>query len=324
MPTTIASSECPFVFACDAGYAMQLATALRSLADANRSAWPLEIYILSSGFSESTKEKILLSQPAGSCSVHWAPVDVAQFAGFSILPHISSIAYARLLIPRVLPESISRALYLDTDILVLGDLAPLCQLDLQGAVVGAVVDQRLDSQVKLGRTTIDGLPFPHVQDYFNDGVLLIDVARWRSERIPEGALEYLKRYPDTIYGDQDSLNVACDGSWRKLHSGWNCYQIDLDQPLSEMAAAQRPNIIHFHGWSKPWDPRSLNVNAPFYESFRSRTLFRRTPVEKLSDTPIVMWSRIKRLIKRSVIAKRMWNRFRLRRSAHGSKSGVSA
>jgi lipopolysaccharide biosynthesis glycosyltransferase len=308
------------VLACDAGYAMQLASALRSIVEANRSGWPLEIYLLSSGFSESTKEKILLSQPAGSCSIHWAEVDVAQFAGYSTLPHISSIAYARLLIPSILPEQISRALYLDTDILVLGDLAPLCQIDLQGAVVGAVLDERLDTQTKLRNTTLNGLPFPCVKEYFNDGVLLIDVARWRSERIPEKALEYLGRCPSTIYGDQDALNVACDGAWKKLDSRWNYYQIDLRRPLPDIAAAQRPGIIHFHGWSKPWDPRSLNANAGFYESFRSRTMFARTPVEKFRDIPIILWSRFKRSLKRSVTVRRVWNRTRSRQLADGRKA----
>ena len=314
------TASCPLVLACDGGYAMQLATTLRSIAEANRRWWPLEIYILSNGFSESVKRKTIDSQPEGSCSIRWAPLDLTGFAGFSTLPHISTIAYARLLIPSVLPAGVSRALYLDADILVLDDLAPLCQLDLEGAVVGAVLDERLDTHVKLGNTCIAGLPLPSVRDYFNDGILLIDVAKWRSERIPEKALEYLERCPHTIYGDQDALNVACDSVWKNLDPRWNYYQIDLEKPLSDMTPAQRPGIIHFHGWSKPWDASSLNSNAGFYDNFRTRTLFARTPAKKLVQVPIVIWSRLKKLLKRSAIVGHVWNRLRSLQSRDGRNS----
>lgn len=287
---------------------MPLATAIRSIVEANRTSWPLEIYILSNGFAESAKRKIVDSQPVGSCSIHWAPVDLAGFAGFSTLPHISTMAYARLLIPSVLPAEVSRALYLDADILVLDDLAPLCALDLEGAVVGAVLDKRLDAQIKLGNTSIGGLPLPRVRDYFNDGVMLIDVEKWRSGRIPEKAMEYLERCPNTVYGDQDALNFACDGVWGKLGLRWNYYQIDLEKPLSEIAVPQLPAIVHFHGWSKPWDPSTLNLNAGFYDGFRSRTLFARTLSEKLGSVPTVFWSQLKRVLKRSGTFRRVWKR----------------
>ena len=307
--------NCPLILACDGGYAMPLATTIRSIVEANRRSWPLEIHILSNGFTEGAKGKIVDSQPVGSCSIHWTPVNLAGFAGFSTLPHISTMAYARLLIPSVLPAEACRALYLDADILVLDDLSPLCGFDLEGAVVGAVLDQRLDTHIKLGNTSIGGLPLPRVRDYFNDGVMLIDVEKWRSGRIPERAIEYLERCPNTIYGDQDALNFACDGVWGKLDLRWNYYQIDLEKPLSEVAAPQLPGIVHFHGWSKPWDPGSLNVNAGFYDGFRSRTLFARTLSEKFLSVPIVMWSHAKKALKRSTTVSRVWERLHSLRPA---------
>ena len=240
---------------------MPLATTLRSLMEANPNAWPLEIYILSHGFSEDTKSRILDSLPQGSCSIHWVPVDLTPFTGFSTLDHISSTTYARLLIPSILPQEVSKVLYLDADLLILDDLQSVWSLDLEGAVMGAVSDERLDAYIKMGNTSLGGLPLPSVRDYFNAGVLLIDVAGWRSERIPEKALEYLKRCPNSIYSDQDALNVACDGLWKKLDSRWNFYQIDLQKRLADLSESERPGIIHFQGGQKPWDPRALNSNA---------------------------------------------------------------
>jgi lipopolysaccharide biosynthesis glycosyltransferase len=315
MPTPNSTVRCPFVLACDAGYAMPLATTLRSIAEANRSGWPFEVYILSDGFSENIKKKVIDSLPEGSASIHWLPVDLSAFARFSTLRHISTATYARLLIPTMLPDRVHRVLYLDADILVLDDLSPIQKLDLEGAVLGAVLDVRLNAHINMRDTSIAGLP--RVRGYFNAAVLLIDVARWRAGQVTEKALEYLRRYPHSPYSDQDALNVACDGLWKTIDHRWNHYQVDLEKPLSDLSAAQRPGIVHFHGGLKPWDARSLNLNAGFYDSFRSRTLFACTPEERLRRAPFMIWSRLKRILKRSNVLNYVWTRLRSRQSPDG-------
>jgi lipopolysaccharide biosynthesis glycosyltransferase len=307
--------SCPLVFACDGAWAMPLATALRSVAEANQKAWALEIYVLSHGLSEDIKGKIIDSLPKGSCSIRWVLVDLTPFARFSTLQHISKTTYARLLIPDILSKDIPRALYLDADVLVLDDLRPIWEVHLDGTVLGAVIDERVDTHIKIGNTSLAGWPLPRVRNYFNAGVLLIDLASWRAERISEKALEYLERCPHSVYSDQDALNVACDGVWKKLDPRWNYYQIDLEKPISDLSATQRPGIIHFHGWQKPWDPRTLNMNAQFYDSFRTRTLFACTFQERLRNVPLVAWSRMKRHLRRSVVISRVWNRLRLLQSS---------
>src|ERR1700727_2987164 len=104
MPLDNSTVSCPLVFACDPDYAMPLAAALLSVAEANRRAWPLQIYILSCGFPENVKAKVINFMHMGSCLIHWVPVDLAAFVGFSTLRHISSTTYARLLITSTLPE----------------------------------------------------------------------------------------------------------------------------------------------------------------------------------------------------------------------------
>ena len=286
---------------------MPLATTLRSVADANPRAWPLDVYILSGGFSEDTKRKITGSLPKESSSIHWVPLDLTPFSGFSTLRHISITTYARLLLSGILPEHVTRVLYLDADLLVLDDLAPICNLDLDGAVLGAIVDDRLDKYIKMGNTSLHGGPLPSVQSYFNAGVLLINLAKWRSERIDERAMQYLERFPNSVYSDQDALNFACDGLWKKMDPRWNYYQLDLNGPISDLSADQLPGIIHFQGGLKPWDPKSLNLNAEFYDDFRSRTLFATTRWERLRNVPVMMWSRLKKSLKQSSTVSLIWN-----------------
>ena len=320
MPTDNSIASCPLVFACDPGYAMPLATTLLSVAQANRRSWPLQIYILACGFSSNTQAKIADSLPKGSCVIEWVSADVTAFSGFSTIRHISTATYARFLMTNSLPDEISKVLYLDADILVLDDLGTLCETDLGDAVMGAVVDERVTTHIKMGNTSLGGLPLPCVQDYFNAGVLLIDLAKWRTERISQKAIEYLELYPHSAFSDQDALNFACDCKWKRVPSRWNYYQIDLKKSLSDLSDKQRPGIIHFQGWSKPWDPGSLNINARFYDSFRSRTLFARTLGERWRQVPIVIWARLKSILRRSGTVRHLRNRLTWLHSRDESKS----
>jgi len=296
----------PLVLACDEAYAMPLGTTLRSIVETNRSCWPIEFYVLSEAFSEDTRIRVFDSLPKGSASIRWVPVDLELFQEFSTMPWISKMTYARFLIPRVFPDTISKVLYLDVDLLVLDDLDPLWETDLEGAVVGAVLD-KVDEQIKGGEAGFEALP--RVRDYFNAGVLLIDLNRWREERISEKALEYLIQHPRSLYSDQDALNVVCDGFWKKLDARWN-FQKHWENRILDMSPEQRPRIVHFVTRAKPWDPRIPNVNASFYDAFRSRTCFARTPRDKMRDIFKGIWYRLKGFLRRYAFLRAIRERFR--------------
>lgn len=280
----------PFVFACDQHYAMPLATTLRSIVDTNRSGEPLEFHVLADGLSDRIRTKIFESLPKGSASIRWVEAELEIFRDFSTISYISKVTYARFLIPRIFPDSIPKVLYLDSDLLVLSDLQALWDTDLEGHVLGAVFDG-LDSQIK--NDTLE-LPVPRVRDYFNGGVLLIDLHRWRAEQISEKALDYLARNPRSPFSDQDALNVACDGLWKKLDPRWNYLAYDEKLDISDLTGGQRPSIAHFTTWKKPWRASVRNVNAALYDSFRSRTCFARSPMDKIEDILRVGWSQLKR------------------------------
>jgi lipopolysaccharide biosynthesis glycosyltransferase len=285
---------CPVVLACDEAYAMQLATTLRSIVESNRKSWPLEFIILAFAFPKSVQAKVAQSLPKGSASIQWISVNLDAFSDFSTLEHISKVTFARLLIPRLLPQTTTRLLYLDADLLVLSDLAPLLETDLEPCVIGAVMDG-LDPEIK---ANVQGLErAPRVAQYFNAGVLLIDLAKWREKEISERALEYLRKFPDSPFSDQDALNVACDGIWKSLDRRWNIIDHVEQVNVARISDERRPWILHFATWKKPWNYRYPNANAAYYDDFRNRTLFARTLLEKYRDASKASWTRCKRLLK---------------------------
>jgi lipopolysaccharide biosynthesis glycosyltransferase len=284
------STSIPVLLACDGGYAAQLATCLRSMVESNSSGWPMEIHVLVADFPAHARQKVLSSLPPGSASVRWIDADINRFAGLTTMDHVSRMTFARLLIPDVMPAETSRLLYLDADILVLKDLTALFAIDLEGSPLGAVADP-LDAQVKTNPAAFAGVP--RVKSYFNAGVLLIDLQRWRDERISEKALAYLQIFPSTPYSDQDALNVVCDGGWKELEMRW-IYQGHLETRVADLSELRQPAIVHFVTSMKPWIPSSFSLNASLYDSFRRRTLFARSRVQIAWDSALTFWCRAQR------------------------------
>jgi lipopolysaccharide biosynthesis glycosyltransferase len=285
----------PIILAADNAYAMPLATTLRSIVESNRANWPIDFRIFDTDMSPARKEKVAGSLPAGSAVIRWCAVDLAAFSRCLTHAHISTTTYARLLIPSAVDPHESRAVFIDSDVLVLEDLTPLWQADLEGAPVGAVLDGMEPGRL-LGDARFSGVP--PVREYFNAGVLVVDVERWRREQVSEKALEYLVRCPRSPYSDQDALNVACDGLWTRLGGRWN-FQNHYRAPIGRMTQDARPAIVHFVTFAKPWIAAMRSVNASFYDDFRSRTLYARTAGERLRDSMVRLSAGVTNVARRS-------------------------
>ncbi len=292
---------CPLVLAADSAYAMPLATTIRSVAEANASAWPLEIHVIHDGIDSATQQRIFDSSPRGSVTIDWHAIDVSLFASDYIpLPYISRMTFSRLVLPSVLTERVGKVLYLDSDILVFGDLSPLCDIDLSDAVIGAVLDP-LDAEVKRNKRGLEKVP--RVGHYFNAGVLLVDLGNWRNAQVTEKALNYLDRFPKSPFSDQDALNVACDGRWKQLDSKWN-FQCEPHESIVSAVDARRPAIAHFVTKSKPWKPSSMSVNAACYDAVRARTRFARS-IPEIAREEIATLAH--KLLKRSSLVRSAWS-----------------
>ena len=128
--------------------------------------------------------------------------DPSPFHGLQRSSAITRTAYARLTLGSVLPKQVARCIYLDCDLVVQRDIVDLWETDLQDFALGAVDNALWDDPRSYQRRL--GLKNP---SYFNSGVLLVDVDRWRAERIGKRALEFAQKAGDLlILHDQDALN----------------------------------------------------------------------------------------------------------------------
>ena len=176
--------------------------------------------------------------------------------------------YWRLLTPFVLAEA-TRGLYIDCDTIVLGDLSPLWTLDLKGNVIAAATDcfpcvgDAVDNHDELGLSPTAA--------YFNSGVLVIDVARWRAERVTERVLQTCRDNADHLYAhgkwpqyDQYGLNVVLGRQWLALGREWNHWAF-----LPKADA----RIVHYVGDSKPHLPACQPAFGRLFSETLARTPF---------------------------------------------------
>ena len=244
--------------ACDDAYAMPLAAMLRSLTTHLGAGHSVVAHILYEHLSSATKVRLQASVPEHRILLRWTPVDherVTSVLGqIHSYDHISSASYFRLLLPSLLPADLNRVLYLDCDLIVLGDISRLWDLDFGDHYAAAVPELTADSRfvsspqgLRLWRAL--GLA-PDLKQ-FNAGVLLINLTKWRGEFIQQRALVYLRQAANWIrWHDQEALNALFAGDWFHLDARWNLTMRYLWRTAS--VTYEPPRIIHYHTSEKPW------------------------------------------------------------------------
>ena len=165
--------------------------------------------------------------------------------------HITQAMYYRYLFADMLPETVTRLIYMDADIICKGDILPLWQLDLQGKVLAAARDYGEDRScdrigLKNGR-------------YFNSGVLLMDLTKWRQQKLTQKLFQWLEQVGGTkiLWGDQDVLNGVIDGEFTELPKKYNGIVIN-NTTLNENLELV---IVHYIDYVKPWHIYYVDSNA---------------------------------------------------------------
>lgn len=181
--------------------------------------------------------------------------------------HYTPDIWTRLWVERFFDPDTDRVLYLDSDIVVVGSLAPLWNADLHGALLGAV-------DIPGSQRGIENLGLCSEDGYFNSGVLLIDLAQWRRTRALEAVLDYVSANHECLRDpDQDALNACFYARRKRLEYKWNAIwpffrePLALPLPRGEIEAVRRDvRVIHFNGWSKPWSYLSPHPRKAEYRN----------------------------------------------------------
>ncbi|MDY4281564.1 MAG: glycosyltransferase family 8 protein [[Pasteurella] mairii] len=180
------------------------------------------------------------------------PVTITQEKQFGMkkAEHITDATFYRYFV-QYIPED--RLLYLDSDIVINGNLLDMYYADFKGNLAMAVEDMFIKN------TVYSYKEFPSMKPYFNAGVLLINNAQWRKENIAEKLVDITWKYSGLLYADQDVLNIVLKNRWCVLSKIYN-YQTGVRYSGLDFKKVQqiealngiKPIIIHYTSKYKPW------------------------------------------------------------------------
>ncbi|WP_168122377.1 glycosyltransferase family 8 protein [Paenibacillus sp. HB172176] len=223
-------------------YCRHLAVMLRSLFENKKLEYPVHLYILNSGLSDRVMNALNDSMQEYPLKLHYVLVDRTLYQGLIEQKHISLEAYFRIHVPELLDESLEKVIYMDPDTIIKEDLYELWSTDISDYYLGAV-------EWAFGDDRMNILSIPEQYGYFNAGVLLINLEKWRKENIAQRLWDFLNHNPEKIrHMDQDALNAVLYHGRLHLDPKWNYTTGHLLLLRLDIS----PAIIHFSGPRKPW------------------------------------------------------------------------
>lgn len=184
--------------------------------------------------------------------------------------YISVETYFRFFISDLLPEY-NKVLYLDADLIIMDDLLKLYNFNIDNYAMGVIQDMNMEISVKHEdfitsnklsiREYIANILKKRNLKYFNAGVLLLNLKKFREDNILNELLEFSEQNSPLEYQDQDILNAVLENRVIYLDSKWNLlkdldfyisYQNDKNRIKEIKKCFKNPGIIHYIGENKPW------------------------------------------------------------------------
>lgn len=259
------------VYACDNNFVSLLGASIKSL-EINSPGNLLDIYVINDGISKTNLQR--LQKTITSTDINLKIINIEDVKGArenvprlfgQVLPITT---FFRLFIHTFLPSETDRVLYLDCDMIVLGNIAELWEVDLKGRILAAVQDpgiKTLGCSWGGGVKNYEELGFKSDDKYLNAGLLLINLKEWIAEEIPRKALEAAVKYRQYIvYSDQYCLNAVLATRWVELDPEWN-HLVSND--------VEGAKLLHYIG------------NKPNYTNYQYSKKYQMIFFEYLNQTP---------------------------------------
>ena len=231
-------------FSVSDNYAQHLAVVLTSVL-VNNPGSNFIFHVLHRNITPANERKVkALEATYPNCRVAFHKIDASRFDRFQIpaeLEHVTQETYYRYILPEVLADE-DRTIYSDVDVLCVGDLRPLWNIDLQGNLIGAVSEGEA-GDFKKRRLDLEG-----EAPYFNAGLQVIDLKTMReggyTAKLMDNTIKYAKLL---AWPDQDVINItmrnrilAIDPKWNSVGQSYNPFRRDVV-------------LWHFAGFTqKPW------------------------------------------------------------------------
>ena len=243
-------------FTTDNNYVRPLSCSIVSILKNLKEDISLHIFIVEHDISDESKKKLLSLKKVRNCEISFIKINPSAFYNFPDFQgsYITKASYFRFLIADLLKD-VDKILYLDCDVIVLSGIEELFMQDITDFYIGAVEDIVFYFDLLCSIK-----PFG---TYVNNGVLLINLKKWRQDNIAQKLFDVVEKYGDKlIYHDQTATNLVCEGKIKFLDLRYNVQVFTLLQigtllnhPKRKqiIQSIKKPTIIHYTGPKKPWN-----------------------------------------------------------------------
>lgn len=291
-------------YSSDNNYCRLLATSMVSLFESNKDVDHINVFCLLYRADENNKNELLRIGEKYNRKI--SIIETQNICEeFRFWEKGEDGRYIRLLLPLLI--SVDTILYLDCDIMVRRNLTDLFGTNLTAVYHAAVLDTVRQNARKES----------HIRDldvYFNSGVMLVNLAKWRKDKIIEKFKSFKLCYSDKgIYRDQRVLNGVTSEQYKTLSPSYNltpellqfsCSQIKEISGVNKFysqsvvdGVKHNPHIVHFSGRSidRPW---YANCKHPFCKEYRdimAKDRYTNVSLKKDSCKNVILW-RLKRVL----------------------------
>ena len=170
-----------------------------------------------------------------------------------------AVYFYRFFIPRLFPMY-KKAIYIDSDTILRGDIGELFDMELGDNFVLAMPDPKVANIPEFKAYVEKALNTP-AAEYVNDGVMLMNLKKMRKEKYLSTMVAMIQKFDaDLVAPDQDYLNVICRGSIGHLDPVWNA------EPTEEFSPETK--LVHFNLFNKPWHYKNVPGEKIFWNAAR--------------------------------------------------------
>jgi len=251
----------PIFYAVDDGYVPFLAVSIHSLIENSSKNYYYAIKILYTNICEENKKKILKYERE---NVKIEFVDLNYYIQeikdkLYTRDYYTKTTYFRLFIPNIYPQY-NKAIYLDSDTVLLGDIAELYHKDMGNNLVAVVPDDIIQNEEIFQEYVEKVVGVADYRKYFNAGVLVMNLDEMRKSKFQEKFLYLLETVKFAVVQDQDYLNRLCKGRTKILENGWNRMPVPNNKTKVE-----KLNLIHYNLNYKPWHYDGIVYEEYFWQ-----------------------------------------------------------
>ncbi len=253
--------EIPIFFAIDDGYTKFLAVAIQSLIENASKDYKYLIKVLHTNVQKEHMEQIKKYENQ-NVSIEF--VDLKYYIEkvkdkLYTRDYYTNTTYFRLFLPELYPQY-DKVLYLDSDIIVLGDISELYNTDMGTNLVAAAPDDIIQTTKVFQDYAELVVGVAKYQHYFNAGVLLMNLDELRKFKFQEKFLYLLEKVKFSVAQDQDYLNRLCKGRVKLISHDWNVMPY-----VNEETKPEDIKIVHYNFAYKPWHFEDVTYNEYFWE-----------------------------------------------------------